>query len=205
MAIERATEGTHGGAPRSPWGPELRLFTVDDYYRMAEVGILDERERVELIEGVIVKMPPIGPRHSLRVDSLNVLFIQRLGHRARLSVQNPVRLGLRVEPQPDLALSLNDEMRLRRYATAHPGPADVLLLVEVADSSVNYDIGEKAILYGRHGILELWVADLPGDTLVVHREPTADGYASVRTLARGESISSLAFADVSFTVDEILG
>jgi Uma2 family endonuclease len=205
MAIERAIEHAHGDAPRSPWGPELRQFTVDEYYKMVEAGILGERERVELIEGVIVKMPPIGPRHSLRVDGLTVILIQRLGHRARLSIQNPIRLASRVEPQPDFALSRIDERRLRRYASAHPGPGDVLLVLEVADSSVNFDVGEKAVLYAQHGIVELWVADLPGDRLLVHRDPTSNGYASVQTLKRGMTISPLAFSDVAFTIDEILG
>jgi len=205
MAIERAVEATPDDAPRSPWGPELRLFTVDDYYKMAEAGILSEQERVELIEGVIVKMPPIGPRHSLTVDRVNFVLIQRLGHRVRLSVQNPIRLGLHVEPQPDLTLSRNDAARLRRYATSHPGPSDVLLVVEVADSSINFDVGEKAEMYARHGIIELWVVDIPHDRVLVHRGPTRTGYSDVKTVQRGETIAPLAFPDVTFTTDEMLG
>jgi Uma2 family endonuclease len=185
--------------------PQTRLFDVDEYYRMAEVGILKPDERVELIEGEIVVMNPIGDRHALTVDQLNVPLVQRFGGRARIGVQNPIRLGRKVEPQPDLTVSRLDALRPRRYQGKHPRPEDVLLVIEVADTSVAYDLGEKAVLYARYGVPELWVFDLPGYRLVIHREPTATGYANVRELPRGASISPLAFPDVTFTADELLG
>jgi Uma2 family endonuclease len=185
--------------------PTKRLFTVDEYYRMAEAGILGEDDRVELIEGEIVQMSPIGPRHASRVGRLTRLFFQRVGDLAEIRIQNPVRLSRRSEPEPDLALVRPERERELPYEATHPTPADVLLVVEVAESSIAYDLGRKARVYARHGIAELWVLDLRQDRLVVFRDPTPRGYAGSRILGRGESISSLAFPDITFAVDEILG
>jgi Uma2 family endonuclease len=185
--------------------PTKRLFTVDEYYRMAEAGILGEDDRVELIEGEIIQTSPIGPHHADEVDYLTRLFFRRVGDLAQIRIQNPVRLSDRSEPQPDLALLRSHPERDRPYVAAHPTPADVLLMVEVAESSVAYDLGRKARVYARHGIAELWVLDLRQDRLVVFRDPTPRGYAGSRILGRGESISSLAFPDITFAVDEILG
>ena len=182
--------------------PARRLFTVDEYYRMAETGILGEDDRVELIEGEIVRMSPIGPRHSGAVIRLNTLFSQRLAGSIMLSPQNPVRLGQRSEPQPDVVLL---RPRADFYASTHPTPEDILLVIEVADSSVEYDLGRKARLYARHAIPELWVLDQRDDRLVVSRDPTPRGYATVQALDRGQSISPLAFPEVTFTVQELLG
>ena len=185
--------------------PTKRLFSVDEYYRMAEAGILGEDDRVELIEGEIVQLSPIGPRHADRVDRLNSLFFERFRGGARIRIQNPVRLSNRSEPEPDLALLRPEGERDRPYESAHPTPADVLLVVEVADHSVEYDLGRKARLYARHGIPELWVLNLRAERLFVHRDPTPRGYATSRILGRGESISALAFPEIVLTVDEILG
>jgi Uma2 family endonuclease len=212
MAVERAEQITRPeDVPAAP-APAIhyerqprRLFDVDEYYRMAEVGILKPDERVELIEGEILNMSPIGRRHVAALIALNRVFTVRLIDVAEVSIRSPVRLRRRVEPEPDVAI-----LRLRPdepfpYASAHPGPEDVLLIVEVAWSSLTYDLGEKAGMYARYGVPELWVVDLTQDRLIIHREPTADGYASVVELPRGESISPILFPDVSFTADEILG
>ena len=185
--------------------PANRRFSVDEYYRMAEAGILGEDDRVELIEGEVVEMSPIGPRHAKKVDRLALLFLDQFRNTARIRIQNPVRLSNRSEPEPDLALVRLYPDRGDPYESAHPTPADVLLVIEVADSSVEYDLGRKARLYARHGIPELWVLDQRDDRLVVHRDPMPRGYASVRTLDRGESIGPLAFPELVFTVDHILG
>jgi len=212
MAVERAEQTTitqdasaESAPPPAGKRPAPRLFDVDEYYRMAEVGILRPDERVELIEGEILQISPIGARHVWAVDRLTQLLVLRFGTRVRLGVQNPIRLARRVEPEPDFALSRIDEDRLRRYPTALPGPDDVLLVIEVAETSVLYDLGDKAELYARHGIPELWVLDLPEDRLMVHREPVTDGYASVAAIPRGASVSPLAFPDEAFTVEEIIG
>jgi len=185
--------------------PDLGLMTVDEYHRLGEEGVLDEDARVELVDGRIVEMPPIGPRHLFNVNHLNQLFMLRLLGRIILSIQNPVTFGRRLERQPDVTL-LDPHVRDPRfYESNRPTPADVLLIVEVSDSTLRTDLVEKARQYAGHGIADYWVLDLQGDQLFVHRDPTPDGYASVRTLARGESVSPLAFPDVIFTVDEILG
>lgn len=206
MAVERAEQITlPEDEPAVEKRPQTRLFDVDEYYRMAEVGILKPDERVELIEGEIYLMSPIGSRHFSAVMRLTKLFVLRLVGLAEVSIQNPVRLRRRAEPEPDVAILRPRPKEARPYESTHPGPDDVLFLTEVAETSVAYDLGEKADLYARYGIPELWVLDLPGDRLVIHREPTATGYASVRELPRGGSISPLAFPDVTFTADELLG
>ena len=185
--------------------PDLGLMTVDEYHRLGEEGVLDEDARVELVDGRIVEMPPIGPRHMYNVNRLTQFFLLRLLGRMVLSIQNPVTFGRRLERQPDVTLLDPHADDPDYYKTKRPTPSDVLLIVEVSDSTLQTDLVEKRQQYGSHGIMEYWVVNLQDDELVVHREPTADGYASVRTLARGESVSPLAFPDVALTVDEILG
>ncbi len=185
--------------------PATRRFTVDEYYKMVEAGILGEDDRVELIEGEILEMAPIGPLHADEVEDLFRLFVVQFANRAKVRSQNPVRLSQILEPEPDVALLRLASERSRSYRADHPTAEDVLLIVEVADSSLEYDLGRKARLYARHGIPELWVVDQRNDRLVLHREPTPRGYADVRTLERGESVAPLAFSEVSFTVDELLG
>ena len=205
MAIRRAPLPVTDDATVEVAEPSVRLFTVDEYYRMAEVGILRPDERVELIEGVIVQMPPIGPDHAGSVDSLNELLGDRLRPRARVRVQNPLHLDGMAEPEPDLALVRPEGERREAYRSSHPTLEDIFLVVEIADSTLTYDLGEKAAMYARAGVPDLWVIDLRGGRIVVHREPTPDGYASVQTIERGTTVRPLAFRDIEFTADEILG
>jgi Uma2 family endonuclease len=179
-----------------------RLFTVDEYYRMAEAGIFSEDEGVELIDGEIVQMPPIGSRHAARVDHLTRLLTHAVGDRAIVRVQGPIRLGPHSEPQPDLAL-LHPQPDY--YAQAHPGPGDVFLVIEVADTSVGFDREVKMPLYAGAGIPETWLVDLDGDDITVSRQPTAAGYRAVRRLQRGQSLAPEAFPAVVLAVDDILG
>ncbi len=155
--------------------PRHRL-TVADYHRLGQAGILGEDDRVELLEGQLVDMSPIGPRHALAVDALTELVVHAVAGRAHVRVQNPITLDSGSEPQPDLTL-------VRRpwsgYPRAHPGPADVLLLVEVADSSLELDLGAKRAIYAQAGIAEFWIVDLTSDTVLMHRDPDGDGYRSV--------------------------
>ena len=131
-----------------------RLFTVDEYRRMAEAGVFGPEERVELIEGEILEMSPIGPRHAGCVINANRLFVTRLGDRAVVSPQNPVVIRPRSEPQPDLLLL---RPRAVSYSREHPNPEDVLLAVEVADTTVRFDRLVKARLYSRAAIPEFWL------------------------------------------------
>ncbi len=177
-------------------------FTVDDYYRMAEAGILGEDDRVELIEGEILEMSPIGGRHMACVNRLTRVFVPAVGDAAIVSIQNPIRLDNRSEPQPDLVL-----MRPKDdyYASGHATPADVLLVVEVADSSIEFDRQIKAPLYARHAVPELWVVDLGRDHVMVYREPAATGYATTQVFRRGDTISPGTVPELQIAVVDILG
>lgn len=179
-----------------------RLFTVDEYYRMAEAGVLGPDDRVELLEGEIVTMSPIGNRHAGCVNALNQIFTSRLAGRAVVTVQNPVRLDTHSEPQPDVCLL---RPRADSYRSAHPRPRDVLLLVEVSDTTQEYDRGEKLRAYAKAEIAEVWIVDLAGEAVESCREPRAEGYARIESFRRGQNLSPAAFADLRVGVDEILG
>jgi Uma2 family endonuclease len=179
-----------------------RLFTVEEYYRMAEAGIISKDERVELIEGEVVAMAAIGSRHAACGDRLNCLLSQRVGGRASVRVQNPIRLDQFSEPQPDIALL---RPRADFYAFAHPRPADVFLAVEVADTSVGFDRDVKSPLYARAGIPEAWLVDLTGDYIMVYRKPTVQVYQDAQRLQRGQSLFPEAFPDLLLAVEDILG
>ena len=176
-----------------------RRFTVDEYHRMAEVGIFHPDERVELIEGEIVQMAPIGPRHAGCVINVNRLFVTRLGDRAVVSPQNPVVIQPRSEPQPDLLLL---RPRAVSYSREHPTPEDVLLAVEVADTTARFDRLVKSRLYARAGIREFWLFLTLEAIVEVYRAPGSDAYTSVTEHGAGQMLSPLAFADVSFSVTD---
>ena len=178
-----------------------RLFTVDEYYRMVEAGLLARDERVELIDGQIFQMSPIGPRHAGTVDRAARLFGRLVGDAAIVRVQNPVRLSERAEPQPDLMLL---RPRADFYTSSHPAAEDVLLLIEVADSSVEYDRQMKIPLYDRHGVVEVWLVNLEQDHVAVYREPTRAGYRTVHLAQRDETIHPTAFPDLAIAVADIL-
>jgi Uma2 family endonuclease len=179
-----------------------RRFTVQEYHQMAEAGVLSEDERVELIEGEIVHMAAIGSRHAAAVKRLNHLFFQHLSGRAVLGVQDPIQLSSFSEPQPDVALL---RPRVDFYAQGHPQPADVFLVVEVADTSVGFDRDLKAPLYARSGILEMWLVNLSDDYVAVYRQPHSTGYQDVRRMQRGQRLAPQAFPELELAVDDILG
>jgi Uma2 family endonuclease len=172
------------GEPRllaaNPWVVR-RPITVAEYHRMGEVGILGERDRVELIEGELVAMSPIGSYHSGTVNKLTHWLVRAVGERAIVSIQNPVRLDDHSEPEPDFALL---KPRPDFYQDAVARPADVLLLIEVADSSLNYDRAVKRVLYARHAIPEFWIVDLTSGEIEVCRKPKDDDYAAVERVGR---------------------
>ena len=164
----------------NPWVTR-RPISVTEYHRMGEVGILGERDRVELIEGELVAMSPIGSYHVGTVITLTQSLSQAVGNRALVSVQNSVRLDDFSEPEPDFALL---RQRPDHYRDALPRPADILLLIEVADTSLNYDRAVKRALYARHAIPEFWIINLSAGEVEVCRGPTADGYASLQRFGR---------------------
>lgn len=179
-----------------------RKFTVREYHLMVDAGILGEDDRVELIEGEIIQMAAIGKCHATTVRRLIRVFRRLPEDRVTLDVQDPVALTPRNEPEPDIVL-----LRFREddYATAHPTPADVLLLVEVADSSIDYDRQVKIPIYARAGIAEVWIVDLTRDCLTVYREPTGDGYGFQQDFDLGRWVAPLAFPDFEVSLDFILG
>jgi len=169
---------------------------------MAAAGILSEDDRVELIEGDIVRMSPIGTRHCACVDRLNALFSSRVHRRAIVRVQNPIVLSRWTEPQPDLTL-----LRLRAdfYAERHPQPPDVLLAVEVAETSGDYDRGTKLALYARARIPEVWMVDVPGRAIEVYRGPAFRFYRDRLRLVGTQRVAPGAFPRTAFRVGDILG
>lgn len=179
-----------------------RRFTADEYHRMAEVGLLTQDDRVELINGEIVEMAPIGDRHAGTVDYVAALFSSRLQNVVQVRVHSPIRLSEHSEPQPDVTLL---RRRADFYRGAHPGPEDVLLVIEVADTTVTYDREVKLPLYASSGVPEAWLVDLDGGRIEVHRAPRPEGYSKTRILQRGDFASPQAFPGVELPVDEVLG
>ncbi len=179
-----------------------RRFTVEEYYRMAETGILREDERVELIEGEIIQMSPKGSLHAGCIKRLIKLLNRYIGKDILLSVQDPVKLDGLSHPEPDIALLKH---RNDFYTQGHPTPADVLLIVEVADTSVQHDRTIKVPLYTRSGIPEVWLVDLPGEAVEIYARPEKGEYQTRLTLKRGESIVSLTISGLSFSVESVLG
>jgi Uma2 family endonuclease len=167
-------------------------LSVDDYLRMGAAGILGEDDRVELIDGEIIDMSPIGTAHSSAVKRIAKRVILAVGDRATVGVQDPVKLGDFSAPQPDIALL---RPRDDYYATAHPGPEDCLLLIEVAETSLEYDRDKKLPLYARAGIPECWLVDIPGRTLWVCRQPGPAGYAEARVAADRSALAPQALPD----------
>ena len=176
-------------------------FTLDTYQRLGELGILGEDDRVELIGGQVVEMSPIGDRHASSVRRLNGLFARHLLDDAVIDIQNPVVLGERDAPQPDVTL-----LKPRRDGYAHhPRAEDILLVIEVADTTVAYDRAVKLPLYARARIPEAWLVDLEDDRIHVCREPARARYASVRVVSRGNTITPLRFPNMTVSADDVLG
>jgi Uma2 family endonuclease len=181
---------------------QKHYFSVDDYYRMADAGLFPIGTRTELIEGDVVEMCAIGNRHAGCVNRLGNVLNRSLGNAAVVAVQNPVRLNDFSEPQPDIALlKARDDF----YSNSHPTPADVLLIIEVADTSVEFDRRVKLPLYARAGIPETWVMVLPKDVIEVHSQPANGKYQKVQRLKRGRRLVSPTVAGLSFNVDDLLG
>jgi Uma2 family endonuclease len=179
----------------------LRLWTVADYHRMAETGILDEDERVELLEGKIIWMSAKGTAHRSAVGRTDYLLKNRLANRAWVSIQDPIQLNERSEPEPDVAVVQIDPLD---YADHHPTPSEVYLIIEVADSSLKFDCETKAKAYAQAGIADYWVLDVVDRQLYVFREPNEEGYQSKVILGEDARISPLQFADLQIVVLEML-
>lgn len=182
--------------------PTLYRFNVRDYYWMAATGLLGRDERLELIDGRIYTVSPIGSPHAGCLTFLVGSFANGLGGRALVSPQNPVRLHHTSELEPDIALL---HPRDRGYRSRHPGPEDVFLIVEIMSTSAPYDRGIKLKDYAVSEIPEVWLVDLNEDLIEIHDEPKDGTYTRTRIVRGGERIAPGAFPDVVLSVDDILG
>ncbi len=180
---------------------QLRLWTVEEYHRMAEAGIFGADERVELLEGKIIWMIAKGTAHRSAVGRTDKLLQNRLANRAWISIQDPVKLNERSEPEPDVAVVKIDPLD---YADHHPTPAEVYLIIEVADSSLKLDCETKSKAYSKAGIIDYWVLDVVSRQLHVFRQPTEDGYQSEEIFGSDRTISPLEFPDLQIGVFEML-
>ena len=179
-----------------------RRFTADEYQEMGRAGILREDDRVELIDGEVLAMSPIGPPHTGTINRLNHLFARLVGDAAIVQVQLPVRLDAYSEPQPDLALL---RPRADFYGTAAAGPDDVLLAIEVAQSSLSYDRKVKADLYARRGIAEYWIVDLNGGEVIRHTDPVDGRYSRVAAVPHDHEFAPGLLPACVVTTRDILG
>jgi len=186
---------------RNPWVAR-RPLTVDEYHRMGEAGILTERDRVELIEGELIAMSPIGSEHSGTVNALTRRLVQMVGDRGVVAVQNPVQLDDLTEPEPDFAVL---KPRADDYRRATPRANEVLLIIEVADSSLGYDRAVKRSLYARHGIPEFWIVNLVAGEVEVCRTPAGDRYASVVMVGRDGMLEPELLPGTTIPVSAVIG
>jgi Uma2 family endonuclease len=177
--------------------PRYRL-KVQDFHKLGEIGILDEDARVELVEGELIEMAPIGSLHASVVNTLNRMLILAVGEAGIICPQNPVVLDSYSEPQPDLAVV---RPQTRRYRDSHPHAEDILLLIEVADTTARYDRTVKIPLYARHGIPEVWLVDLQQRHVEIYRDPEEGSYRQVKVLATG----SLTLSQLSGVTMDITG
>ncbi|CCI22456.1 Uma2 family endonuclease [Microcystis aeruginosa] len=179
-----------------------RKFTVEEYEKMATEGIIKPDEKVELIRGEIIKMSPMGTRHASIVDRLIQLLYRKFGDLILLGVQNPIRLNNNSQPEPDLSLLIP---RSDFYVAAYPCPQDIYLIIEVSDSTIDYDRYTKIPLYAEANIQEVWIVNLKEECLEVYRHPLHGSYQAIQKYYRGEIIFIESFPAIEFTIAEILG
>lgn len=193
----------HAAKTQASDAPRKRLFTREEYHAIAEAGIFAPNERVELLKGEIIAMAPPGERHSAGTKRVTHAFagLYSDNRRTIVSVQDPVVMSPSSEPEPDLMLlAPRDDF----YDFAKPRPQDVLLLIEIADSSLQYDREVKLPYYASLEIPETWIVNLQDDRVEAHTEPSPQGYRATRTYERGDSISPTAFPDVEIAVNDII-
>ena len=183
-----------------PQPVQLR-FTVDEYYKMIELGMLKDYEKAEIIEGELIKKMTVGDRHAAIVDFLTKFFVKNVPDDILVRIQNPVRLSDYNEPEPDVVLS-----DLTKYdGKRHPRPSEVLLIIEVSDTTVKYDRDKKLPLYAEAEIPEVWIINLPKEIVEVHTKPKVGSYQTVKIYNRGAKIKFQVLLNVSLSVDEFLG
>ena len=179
-----------------------KRFTVDEYYKMGEIGVLRDNVRTELINGEVIEMSPMGARHASAIARITEFMVPLLKGKAQLRSLMPLRLDDFNEPQPDLCF-----VRPRQdfYGTKHPGSGDTLLAIEVLEPSLPYDRDVKYGVYASARLPEFWIVDVSGDVLMIFRDPSKGAYKTELTLHRGESITALAFPEIEIAVADLLG
>ena len=181
--------------------PRQFRFSVDEYYKMIEMGILKDYEKAEIINGELIQKMTIGDKHAAVVDYLTRFFVRNVSDEIRVSVQNPLRLSDYNEPEPDFVLS-----DLTKYdGKRHPRPAETLLVVEVSDSTLKYDRDQKLPLYAEAKIGEVWIVNLPNEIVEVHTKPDFGLYQLTQIYKRGETVKSEMIPNLEIEVDKILG
>ena len=181
---------------------QRKMFTTGEYHRMAELGILRKQDHLELIKGVIYMAAAIGSQHAACVNRLTQLFVENFTGKAIVHVQNPVSIEEHSEPEPDIALL---KPRADFYAQSHPKPEDVLLIIEVSDTTLSYDRETKVPLYAKSGIKDAWIVNLKEECVEVYTNPSEQGYDTLRKFRKGMIVTPSCFPDVDISVDEIIG
>lgn len=179
-----------------------RPISVREYDRMIEIGLFDEDERIELLNGEIVKVMPKGTKHSSVNDKTTRFFYRTIGDKAIIRNQNPIVLDDLSEPEPDIVLAKPDE---NEYAERHPAPADILLVMEISDTTLQYDRDVKSHFYARAGIRQYLLLNLTDETVEDYREPAPDGYGYKKTYRRSDSLSLVEFPDVEINLADFFG
>jgi Uma2 family endonuclease len=202
----QATSEQPDGPDRREWAEPLTSalrwrFNVTEYHQLIASGIFGEDDRVELIGGDLVMMSPIGSQHAATVKRLNRILGRSLQERALIGVQDPLQLDDSSEPQPDLTIL---KPREDDYAASHPTSDEVLLVIEVSDTTARYDRDVKGRAYARAGIMEAWLVDLTAGWIEVYREPSPAGYKLLRKALPGETVSPSAFPDVAIAVGDVI-
>lgn len=172
------------------------------YYQMAETGVLGPADRVELIEGELIEMAPIGDDHAATVDELNEVLVLACQERAIVAVQNPIRADSMSVPEPDFAIC---RLRADRYRGGRPGPEDIFAVIEVSDSSLRFDRTVKLKLYARTGVPEYWIVDLKRRVVEVFRQPDAEGYRALQTFGPQDTVALAMVPDIRISLARVFG
>ncbi|MFN0079958.1 MAG: Uma2 family endonuclease [Prosthecobacter sp.] len=178
----------------------LARITCEKYHALIQSGAFTEDDRLELINGYLVQKMSIGPNHAGAVKALNFLLNRRLGDRAIVAVQDPITINEYSEPEPDIVIA---RFRDDFYRQSHPGPGDVILVIEVADSSLSYDLTAKIPLYAAAGIPEAWLVNLNARQMTVFRQPEGAAYTQSEVFKDGDTVAVPGFADVTLRMDEL--
>lgn len=179
---------------------QIRPITIDDYHRMLESGIVQNGERVELISGQIFNMAAKGTRHTVSTTELMSELFAILGRRAKIRCQDPITLPNHSEPEPDIVIA---RLRADNYVNSHPTPTDIILVIEVADSTLNFDRNTKAALYAAAGISEYWIVNLVDNRLEIYRQPESSIYTSTQIIIPPRSINLPHFLEVNLDLTTI--